>query len=735
MNQAVSNCTFAPVASLFACGAICYGEPIGIFTPVGKTSLMTIDPYAPCPCGSGKKFKWCCQPIYAGIQHAWEQESSGQHEHALQLIDEVVRQFPDNPEAWGQKALLLQSNDRLDDAEAALEKAFAINPNYPFGLRLRARFRYAEGEYLGALLLARRAVEVYDPGAHDDLAELFSLIFDGEMRCNRPVAARAALEQAARLDPANEGLSSGLEEVFGDNSRFPPAARRAYSFRKPAGATAGARRQVWNRALSGSVPRLGELAAVFASLTQEDASDAPAWFNLGLCRAWLGENAAALEAFDRYLDLEADEAAASEAATLIEVLRFGVGLEEQCDYHEYSLTYQISNPQPIQALLNDWMTQNRLVPIPSQEEGLFTAMVLELTTTGLVTVGRPASDAGRLAGYLVIVGPILRFHGPIKEAFDRVKDEMRQRLSLGLTDLHEHRGPAQFQEVVSEALLFPLGQVEREAAIARVLEHATRYLEETWIHRPRHSLNTIAPVDAAGHGKLRKKLLGVIELMAQCAQRGMLEGYDFDRLRRKLGLLGAAAPTATATADVSALGAADLAALDVATLSDDQLEKAYQAAYRLDAGELAGHFAEAIVARPVSPERPDRYPWYAYLVQRSLRDGQLDAALQLIDRGQQADSEGNGGNRHDDYELFRARAHAARGEVEPTEEVFRRLISRSPRNFKVRGKAAEQMLSLKQPARALAFAEEGIKAARQANDRDSEQYLLELAGAARKQGG
>lgn len=45
------------------------------------------------------------------------------------------------------------------------------------------------------------------------------------------------------------------------------------------------------------------------------------------------------------------------------------------------------------------------------------------------------------------------------------------------------------------------------------------------------------------------------------------------------------------------------------------------------------------------------------------------------------------------------------------------------------------MLSLKQGARALRFAEDGLTIARQRGDRDSEQYLQELAGAAKKQMG
>jgi hypothetical protein len=44
------------------------------------------------------------------------------------------------------------------------------------------------------------------------------------------------------------------------------------------------------------------------------------------------------------------------------------------------------------------------------------------------------------------------------------------------------------------------------------------------------------------------------------------------------------------------------------------------------------------------------------------------------------------------------------------------------------------MLALKQPGKALRFAEEGAQAARQAKDRGAEEYLTDLAAAAKKQG-
>src|SRR5947209_6814023 len=172
---------------------------------------MTIDLYGPCPCGSGKKFKWCCQPIHVQINKAFQQDNDGQHEAALRLMDEVTAEHAGNPEAWGRKAQLLYENDRAEEAEKALDKALELNPKYPFGLYLRGSFRRAEGELPGALLLFRRAAEYYDPEARDALGQLYALIADTELKLNRPVAARAAVQLAVRFDPANQSYRQAME--------------------------------------------------------------------------------------------------------------------------------------------------------------------------------------------------------------------------------------------------------------------------------------------------------------------------------------------------------------------------------------------------------------------------------------------------------------------------------------------------------------------------------------------
>ena len=702
---------------------------------------MAIDPYASCPCGSGKKFKWCCQPIYVNINRAFEQDAQGQHDAALRIMDEVTAQHADNPEAWGQKAKLLYAHGKGEEAEEALEKAFALNRNYPYGLLLRAAFRYQEGEVPGALLLARRAADAYDPEARDYIAEAYSIVYECEMKLNRPLAARAALRIVLRSQPAAEEVREAFDQVFGENARLPASARREYTLASPASAVGG-RRAAWDRALrAAQSPRLSDLPRAFEELTKEDAGDAAAWYNLGLSRAWVGDNAGALDALNQYLEREADDARATAAVALTEVLRCGQGMEASSDYHEYSFAFQFRDPQPIVGLVQEWQQAGRLMMPPSQQEGVLFAMVLELTTAAVITVGRPAADVGRLGGYLLVAGPLFRMWGPNKDAVGRVREEVRNRLQLPIGEAQDVEGPVQFHDVVTEALVFPTNMRDPNGP-AKVVEHAQRYYEETWVHQPRRSLAGNTPLDAAGHASLRKKLRGVVQFIQECAAGSLIGGYDFDRLRRKLGLAegGATAPTqptaaGAPTTDVSAMSAAELAGLKAESLTDEQLEQAFHAAQKLDAADVAAHFVRALTGRPPRPEQTDRFPWYAYLTQHALKAGQMDAALDYVNEGERVDCEQNEGRRRNDYELRRGQVHVKRGEADAAADVFQRLIERAPDDLKYRGSAAEAMLSLKQGARALRFAEEGLALARQRNDRDSEHYLQELAGAAKKQVG
>jgi tetratricopeptide (TPR) repeat protein len=695
---------------------------------------MALDPYAACPCGSGKKFKWCCQPIHVQIDKAFNQFNDGQYDAALHTMDEVIAQNKDNPEAYGRKAELLYELGRPDDAEAALQQALDLSPSYPFGHYLRGQFRRYEGEFAEALILFRKAADLYDPEAHGMLGMIHASIAECEMRFNRPVAARAACEIALRHDPNLQVCRESLDSAFGPKSHLPLAARREYRFEGPAASAPAERRAAWQKALrTAATGKLTDARAAFEQLTEADAGDAAAWYDLGLTRAWLGDNGPALDALDQYIEREADEEKAAGAEALGEVLRCGAGMEDRADYVEHSALFQVRSPQQLADVLEVLDRENRFIPMrsPQAEEAL---IGLFLEPVQALTAEQAAQKSPHLGAFALIVGNLVHLRSLSYDRLMKANREFRQRAGTALSDPEVQRGPAAFSDLLSEGAVFPVGATSEEDARRRVEEGFETYFEDTWIHRPLRSLGGVPPVDAAGHGPLRRKLRGVIEFLQQCAQ-ATAQPYDFDRLRRKLGLLEPAATGPAAGPDIGAMGAAELAGLSAEGLPDEQLDQAYQTALRLDARDLAGRFGKALVSRPPPAGRPDRYPVYSQLIQQALAEGNTDAALDFISQGQQADSAHNEGRRQDDYDLRRGQILAKRGEVDAAQDVFRRLTERVPAELRFAAAAAEAMLSARQGPRALGFAEAGLAQARKQNNRDSEEHFKELVAAARKQGG
>jgi tetratricopeptide (TPR) repeat protein len=697
---------------------------------------MSLDSYAPCPCGSGKKFKWCCQPIHIQISEAFEQDEQGQHEAALRIMKDLVAQNPTNPEAWGRQAQLLYQNDRIDEAESALQKALEINPSYPFGILLQGLFRQNEGEIVGALALFRRAADLYDPDARDHLGQVYSLIAQCELKLNRPVAAHAALKIALHCLPSSTSLREMTDQVFGKDSQLPASASRDYPLQSAVQDTQQGHDEIWQRALAeAATGRLTDAARLFANRTEQRPDDPAAWYNRGLSAAWLGLNQSAIEALDRYVDLEPNEGNAAAAWALAEVLRCGQGMESHADYLEHWVLFQMREPDRVVTLLQQWEAERRLIALKTEEkQGFLSALILDQhSPSGLALAN---SQVMSLGAYVLLFGDRLRLWHTSASALARIRDEIRERGGPALVEMQAGQTPVNFYDVLAESLAFPVYSSSQEEAKGRVQAAVQRYFEETWIHRPLHSLNLIPPLDAAGHAPLRKKLRGVIRFLEECAAPTQAIPYDFDRLRRKLGLndcKSGAAGAATPTAEIASMSAAELAALKLDELGDDDLETAYQAALKLDARELARSFVAALVGRPVRSDRPDHYPWYGQLVQMAIADGQFDDALDYVNQGEKSDCEHNEGRRRNDYELRRGQVHLKRGEVETAREIFERLIERAPAELRYRGTAAEALLSAKQPGAALRIAEQALVKARERNDRDSEDYFEELVTAAQKQ--
>jgi tetratricopeptide (TPR) repeat protein len=684
---------------------------------------MPLDNYAPCPCGSGKKFKWCCQPFYGEIERAFQQQQNQQADAALRTMEQLTEKFPQNPEVWGRRAELLWENGQLEEAERCVDKALEQNANYPFGHFLRGMFRHEEGEPRGALSLYRQAAAVCDPEATGLLGEIHMNIAQCQLMLNHPLAALASLEIAQRCLPGTEDLQARLDTLR-EPKRYPALVSQPRSFKKPASHVDAA---AWSRSLaSANTGKLTDAVIAFEQLASEFPDEPAAWYNLGLARAWLGENATAVEALEKYVELEADEEQASDAWAVAEALRLAPEMVEACDYIEHGVFYSIRDARVVAQALND---EKRFVDL-HQAQGVIGGSLIDRDMPA-VHENLALYELPQVIAYVVIVGTQeLRLIHSDFELLEKGRRAVEGMFGQAIGEPRLDRRPPAFAQLASNLFTIRLPQGLNEGQGKRlILGHLERHFEEQWIQRPLKSLNGIRPIDAAGHAGLRKKLLGVIKFQEDVT-RMLPFPYDLNRLRRKLGLPAPVEAAATATPDISAMATADLAGLKADELKDDELHTAFQTALRLDAGDLAAHFAEKLIARP--SVAADRYQLFQHLVRSAAERDDFAAAHSWLDAGLKHDCQHNEGRRRSDYELRRARLYVEAKDIDRAFDAFRQLVDREPSNLDVLGTATEAMLSAKQRERATQFAEEGLNQARKKSDSDRAGYFEELLAAAKR---
>jgi hypothetical protein len=340
---------------------------------------------------------------------------------------------------------------------------------------------------------------------------------------------------------------------------------------------------------------------------------------------------------------------------------------------------------------------------------------------------------------MVLDGQLVRFWHSSRPMLDKTVEEFRGKVTVAVTEPQFDTGSAQFGDVVAEIMLFPTREgSDPEQVEAKMRERAREFFEETWVRRPLKSLGGATPLDAAAHPAMKKRLPGVLRFMQEClggvaprpdGQPGP-PLYDFDRLRRKLGLSAAAAEGKDI--DFDTMSASALSGVKPEGLSDEQVGQAFRAALRLDAPDLAGGFARNGAGRD---SIPDRYPFFTHLIRSARDEGRHDEVLRLLTDAEQADAATNAGRRRDDFALTRGQALARAGDIAAAYGVFKEIVGRSPKDLRFYAPAAEAMLGKKDGARAMEFAEQGLKEARIQNNRDAEQQFLELTAAARKQVG
>jgi hypothetical protein len=436
------------------------------------------------------------------------------------------------------------------------------------------------------------------------------------LRAQRPLAAWASWQQALRLKPDDEAATRALE-VLRDAVEWPEVARKTQRLRGPEGED---RRARWDSLIEQREATLSdpaEASGVFAQLVTDDEGDASAWWNLGVCRAWTGDNVEAIHALDRFVTLTAewDLDAAAAAWTLAELLRHGGGAEELADEMTHSFELSWSEER---VSLTGWLESRANVverPAPRDPESnqliaegrrIFEWLDRPMPQADQI---RGVRDVPRLVALLIVDGNQARISSPDRLAFESLTEELNIAFPFCIHDCRCTPLPLKMLDQLVATGRLPEGlELDQKDQLTREL--VEDYFENRWIGRARTGLDGSKPSwivvvnswsnlhrtisagsippeferDPKTSTVSRAKLTGIIKFYEQMSNRvfsrSLYQGYPFDRLRRRVGLVPEE-PSFIDAADLSCASENELLALDLKGMSDNAVLEASQSALGL----------------------------------------------------------------------------------------------------------------------------------------------------------
>jgi tetratricopeptide (TPR) repeat protein len=606
--------------------------------------MALFEPYAPCVCGSGEKYKWCCHKAEAQIEKVFRLRDSGQVEALDSAIEEGARRFPDNTFFLLNKALLLQRRDQPTEAQALIESVVAAHPSH-VGAQyqlIQLVFRN-EGIEAGVARLQKALTDVR-PDRRAGLLPVIELVASVLSETGFIAAARRHIELASRLaEPGSpehaeqDRLLRSIESTPG----FSPWLRQPYRLSPPPEGLPEEQAHRFRQALDwADEGLLASAAAAFQALAADGVLEAER--NLGLCRLWLADHAAAVEALRRYVARigETTEAVDLEALCqiisppkdddlvdrvhLIWTLRDREGLLaalRASDRTQFEGTRPLDEDDPNSFEIDEFQLLDR--PRPPDAQALDLRQVPRVLARILVAreiVMLEAFDDGRLddvtARFTDLAG------SSIPPAQPRTKE-------LG-------KLPRVSAAMRSEWWVPPGGH-GRELAVQLRDQERSRLLNEIWPNTPMPYLGGRTPAQAAQAGDARVALRAALCVLEH-GQPFNEPAFDFAALRRRLGI-ELEPEYDPATVDIAAVPLPRLHLIPAERLDDERLVALYNRARQTSLPRPLERAARALIERPRVLERLEVGFVNAYLdLARfaSLR-GDKDEAVSLFERGRQAD--------------------------------------------------------------------------------------------------
>ncbi len=641
---------------------------------------MAIDAYSPCPGGTGKKIKFCCNDLLGELQKIDRMLEGKQFLACLNHVESLLKKNPDRACLLATKSLLLGLTEQPEAAQQAIRDFFEKHPENPIALADAASLAVEHADGRTAMRLLQRALAASGEGvemrvyaAMGDVAE--ALAVEGEVMAALPLL--HAQIQLQPNDPHPKELAIEIQQsrvpvLLKDQRWMPDAPDNAPWKPRYDDAVDVVKRLQW----SVCEERLTKLAA-------EMPGEPIVWRGLATVRGWLADNEGAVEALQRYasLDVPLDDAVEAEALSRM-LMEDPLGDREDI----FALTFSVNDVEQLQTALalsrKIEMVQIDPASLSESDEPPPRAIYQVRDQAAPEISGEfRLEDLPRDLGIAMLFGrqtdreARLEISEVFADDLARVQSVLAEAAGKYLGDELDRRQVAQVSR--TRALGSPRRRLPENADAAVAREAIRKYLDsallEQWPRLPLGCLGGKTPEEAARLDEYRIKVHAAVMVV-----ESWFESFDVNRLREHLGL---PAPEAIDLGqnEPETIPIGRWHRLMVEKLADDQLLKLFRVASVYNAVRAIEHLGNAIIERPSLQGNPEKLRAYSVL---ALAGGATDRGLEYIDRGRkEAEAMGQSSAPWDLQELqFRF----ARMEGEETSRLLTHLESQHGREPGVR---------------------------------------------------
>jgi tetratricopeptide (TPR) repeat protein len=611
---------------------------------------MAVESYDPCPCGSDKKYKFCCQPIAEELAAIERLAADEQPKQVLLAAEKLMPQHAANRIVLQNRFRAHMALGQIQEAREDIDGYLSAHPEDAIANYFDVKWRLIFGGWANARPAMEQNHLKIRAQAPKLARELMLDAFNQLMSSGLVMAARRYLLDALIISTSQEEFEQALTLFRRVNSAadIPFPFRSNYDL-QPLPENQPNRKEFEDAWGFAEARNWTTAAQMFEALVEKDPHQPVLSRNAGLCYAWAGDLIASSELLGQAADDLPDFETAVGLETLAQLLEMELP-DQQVPLR--MMRYRVSGVGKLLTQLNQ---SQRLIrqelPEQAEEQSKRVAgwyLLLNQDIPGAENVD--VKHLPRIVGQILVLDEDKEHLLPAEihvnarvPAFHDADRDFVLGLAEGLVDLtpDEKWGELKTANSIPKdraAVNFECvyGQGMRQSEILNVRDEFAKYVSyELWPQTSLSALDGVTPQKAARNPDAYLPVCAAINVLSVFAEE---HGFavDVDLLRKQLGLPAVQPSFVVDPKDIAVIPATEAIRLPFAELTPEGLINAFSVVGASNQTHQFRHLIDVMYERKIYPQELPPVRFCQIAQTQAMRVMDLDSALVWIQRCREA---------------------------------------------------------------------------------------------------